>query len=506
MSPSLFRGFAGWWIGSPNQSITHPHVPKLHLDYLSSRLLDKYATPTRHSYLDKLVNEKFIKPSSRDWLTCSLDPFHDFQFTPAGLPDQFSGASVVQFIKKKVSIVAPAGTTDKWDCHIFTAPLMTSQTAHNYMASPASLTMYSTWTSGLGTVNVYSVPAGTDTMPNGAASALPAASLATCYSPCDDGNAYSLMRLVGGGFEVHNDTAELYLNGSVTTYSQPTDLEDTFGSCQIGANYGAVLTTRARIPPYNVSQATSNVSSMTWSAKEGCYVPFIIDVESCKLQQAISNPLILCTTDSSNPGYGAAPALGVETDLFTYGTTIVGRSDAPVRFASIETNGAYFTGLTKETVLTLDIRFIVEVAPTPINTTLIALASPSAAYDPEALALYSRAIRELPPGVKASMNAGGDWWRIVSGAINYAAPIIARLGPYGAGAAAIAKGAQAVGDTVQQRRNEKRVKEVEEGRRGTQNPRVSAKPPQNSDAHLRVTRPVTKDKLTSGSWKPKKNA
>lgn len=443
-------------------------------------LVPKYANPTRKSYMDSLVQQKVIKPSSRDWLTGALDPFHDFQFTPEGLPDQFSGSSVVQFIKRKVTIQPPEGllATEKWDAHIFTAPLLTKHDAAPMAAGPGGMYNEDLMTCSLGTLNAFVVKSGLPTLPN----ALP--SITTPFpgrqvlSPCDEGNTFSLMRLIGGGFEVHNDTAELYKNGSVTVYSQPSTIESDFGCvyAKDGAtqlsNLGAF--NKSRMPPSTIGEATANVNSTTWSAAEGCYVPFLLDVAKLDFSQSSAIPLVMVKVDNSD-NYGAYPAWGIKTENgvpppFIDGATVGQRAIEPVRLAHLETSGAYFTGLSPETILTLDVRFIVEVAPTAANTTLISLATPSSEYDPDALVLYSRACRELPAGVKVNMNAAGDWWRIVSGAIKFAAPVVAKLGPYGAGIAAAASGVSAIGDAAQEMRQQRKA-DKNAKKNGTQNSR-----------------------------------
>lgn len=395
---------------------------------------------------------------------------------------------MVQFIKKKVTITAPAGFAagDKWDCHIFSLPIMTSQVGRPGTIAPGKITLSATNAGSFATVNINKGVTGVGLLPNNVTWAPPLGFASSGYSPCDNANDYSMMRLIGGGFEVHNDTADLYKQGSVTVYAQPTDSQSDFGVIQYSpTSYAASLWDKTRMPPIDIQSATSNVNSVTWSAADGCYVPFQLDTENLHFSQATAIPLISAFADSSLPGFSPTPAWGVETDRASFAdasaAVTVGRADQPLRRAGIETTGAYFVGLGYDTVLTLDMRFIVEVAPTPANTTLISLATPSSEYDPEALILYARSVRELPPGVKVTMNAAGDWWRMVSGAINYAAPIVSKFGPYGTAIAGAARGAQMVGDTIQQVRNENKKKKKkaevpQKGRPGTANSRSGPAP------------------------------
>lgn len=463
----------------------------------------KPAAPTKSSYLDTLVAGKAITTDSKDWLTGALDPFHDFNYSPEGLPDQYSGSTVVQFIKRKHTIVAPSTLADgqKWDCHIYTAPIMTSETALAALHNPGYIGVPNTsLTRGLGTLNVCRVVSDANTVYDSGNYAN--------FSPCDNGNDFSMMRIIGGGFEVHNDTAELYKNGSITVYSQASESCSRFVTADRGLELDMVgVAQQARLPPVTIAEATSLVNARTWSALDGCYVPFILDVRQSEFQQATASPLILNKVDSS-AAYGAlTTALVTNFERVNAESTAL-RATSPLRSAGLETVGAYFTGLTKETVLTLDIRFIVEVAPTAANTTLTSLASPSSRYDPTALELYSRAVRELPPGVKVSMNAAGDWWRIVSSAIRLAAPIVSKMGPYGQAAAAAAQGIQAIGDRVLEQRLNKKIEKIEkaekekEKNRNTVNPRTSTKL-DTSGYSTKALKQVLRDPGPSrgGSWK-----
>lgn len=80
------------------------------------------------------------------------------------------------------------------------------------------------------------------------------------------------------------------------------------------------------------------------------------------------------------------------------------------------------------------------------------MARPSPAVDPVALALYSRTVAVLPPGLPYSQNA--DFWarvwsfmKRVLGTVTKVGPM---LGPYGVAASTIAEGVQQVGSLLEQ--------------------------------------------------------
>jgi hypothetical protein len=124
--------------------------------------------------------------------------------------------------------------------------------------------------------------------------------------------------------------------------------------------------------------------------------------------------------------------------------------------APIETTGAFFSGLSQETVLTLDIRWFTEVAPTSANTAMLSMCSPSAHYDPRALECYTNCLLTLPPGVPVGMNEKGDFWRMAvkaaKKATEIASPFMAVLGPEAAALTAAAETGLTVVDNVLNKR------------------------------------------------------
>lgn len=382
--------------------------------------------PTRKSFLDNLVNSSTITPDSRNFLIGALDPFHDFEYTAKGVPDMFAGNSVIQFLKRQVTISKPAGLAagKNWDCHICTFPLLDTRAFSNYSASYSNFVQSDPTVvhMQLGTVSVLSGESGTPLLPDGA-TWNPVAYTSQGFSPSDNGNEFSLQRIAGIGYEATNTTAELYLNGSVTCYSQPQEIQDNWMQYSASEVFGAHNV--GRLPPVNITQANSNINSVTWAAKEGCYVPVRMDLADTKFQLASAKVLAFKSVDST--GDDQSPAIVMDGDS-TGSNTPVFASEG-YRLAGLETCGSYFTGLTPETTITLTIRFIVEVAPTPANQTLISIAKPAAEYDPAALVLYTRAVRELPPATMLKNNADGDWWKVISGAIRTAAPLLGTMGP-----------------------------------------------------------------------------
>lgn len=417
--------------------------------------------------------------AGEDWLTMALDPFHDYSVPITGLPDRTNVPTAVQFVKRKITIVAPPnlGGSETWDCHIFSLPLLTTfnaqatsgdQVYESCQANPSSAVCQ------MGNINVVRMLSGNPTYVQDSFAAWDDNStVVNAYSPTD-GNKASQIRLIGGGFEVHNDTADLYKNGSVTCYSSSNDWSEVaLGIVGDGVaidRLGAVK--KARYPPVYSTDAALYTDARTWSAKDGAYVPLRLDLDCPATKFRPRSQSFPVFQDKENGTADATTGKMVPTGkaMTVGGVTIVagppdlgnltlwvmngdgsGEPDTNGWLeAPVETTGAFFSGLSQETVLTLDIRWITELAPTSANPAMLTMCSPSAHYDPRALECYTNSILDLPPGVPVGMNERGDFWRMAvktaKGAMDIATPFIASAGPTAAAAAAAVEAGLGIAD------------------------------------------------------------
>ena len=107
--------------------------------------------------------------------------------------------------------------------------------------------------------------------------------------------------------------------------------------------------------------------------------------------------------------------------------------------------GAYFTGLDPSSKLVVDAVYVVERFADDLNSDLATLSRPSSTYDAEALKLYSKIAREMPPGVEVGANGFGDWIAGIAGVVSKVAKAASFIpGPIGA----IAGGIGAISDVV----------------------------------------------------------
>lgn len=390
--------------------------------------------------MNKLVEARAITPDGRDWLTCALDPYHDFNHNLAGYPDASVSQTLVSMHQYQMTLTAPAGVAGDWDAHIYTLPIaypgnfdvgsLSSNWIKFTLTNPAQLVP-------LGPLNVASGPAGSATLfptspqpANHAYTCLPAAGNEELSSGCS--------RVIAMGFEVHNTTAEIYKQGSVCTYRMP---------CAPGRNHVVVSSNDQTVqysvsgvkipqPPPNQTEAMRLKTARTWEARDGCYA-------TC-FQSSVENPLVQMSCQNILIGKDADPGV-TSTALSSYGSSVVNNVGAPTasKLLPYDVTGAFFCGLSQQTSLVVKLRVYVERAPGWVQPELAPLASPSAGYDIHALELYAQAINALPAAVKVNENAAGDWWRAVLGVIKHVA------GPVGTMLNGFLPGAANVGKTVQ---------------------------------------------------------
>jgi hypothetical protein len=402
--------------------------------------------------MDQALKNSLSK-DGRDWLTTAIDPFHDYEVALRGIPDHDTEPTAIQVIHKKVTIEKPSslGAGEKWDCHICTMPYMNTWIAEYSSPSPVTNKMQqgSPGVNGtVGTVTVSKQKSGVMTFPNTDDDLTLDPNFIeniVGYSPSDTTNAASMKKIIAGGFEVHNDTADLYKNGNVAVYEAAQSHTDSLIIYRQSATFSyPSFYSIARMPPGNVSRVSQHPATRNWEAAKGCYVPFRLDLATgTEFKPADYKLRALADSDTANFDQMANRMLYEDGTPVQFSKDTV---DMDISFpnqgnrdAAISTTGAYFSGLSEETVLTLDMRFVVEVAPTAANLSMLSMTSPTAMYDPKALQLYCNTIASLPVGVPVSMNAKGDFWRMALKAATtvarIAAPVVTLSGRPALGAA-----------------------------------------------------------------------
>lgn len=254
-------------------------------------------------------------------------------------------------------------------------------------------------------------------------------------------------RIVYSGFEVVNTTAQIHKQGAVTVYeyghsyemSQLRGYSDDIPSGVPPTVPYPLMDSKAsntfRSPPNTIAEAKIMPGSHTWPAQEGCYCTAKFLGEN-PFQAATMRNYVIQQNNPSAPkssGYNQAFQNGEHTMGSIVSTGIVG-NHFPVRtpqpgslglrsayltapathFSHMSTAGAYFTGLSPETTLFVTWRVGLERLPAANKPTFLALAQPSATYDPNALTLYNLIANHLPPGCPQGWNDLGRWFNTIA--------------------------------------------------------------------------------------------
>jgi hypothetical protein len=377
-----------------------------------------------------------VTPGGKRWLELAVDPFKDLPIPPEGYPDQVMAPSCVQIVRQKYSVSTSSGTS-MWDCNIFTdvVPVQFAHTETAYVASQFQR-VGQTGTAYRGGVVVRKGTTGSDLTNADAA----AASLGLPVEYFENTDT----RVIAHGFEVHNVTNELNVSGSVTAWRNPRAKEEVTRVatlCEdLSGDVAFISTSLPWIdmdePPETVSEATLLPGSETWEAKYGAYI-----VPVMSNPNNLPSPLInyYQSTHDDDGTVWALPITSVGTQKLQRGPL------AANIITPFTQQGAYFTGLTPETVLIVDAIYVVERFADDQQSDLATLSRPSTPYDAAALKLYSEIAREMPPGVRVDNNGFGDWVSGIAQVVSRVAKAASFIpGPLGL----IASGVGAVADVI----------------------------------------------------------
>lgn len=378
-----------------------------------------------------------LSSDSSGWLLSCLDPYHDYQYSVEGLPDERTAPSVVQIHNQSLTVTAPAaaagGNFDVnivytgLDCATTNLPRSNNQlsgSVHAYQSN-ALLTPPQ-----VGSLVIWAGAAGS-TWSTGFLNGGEVQTALGSFVGTDRG------RLIGVAFEVHNTTAEIYKQGSLTV-AQLSDSVCDAGTCLYidGASSVQSLAVQADHLPVRASTLGPLLSvpgSCTWPAADGVYaVPRMVNVprEVHRMGSSANRVPIIYGTDgllASTEPTGFAQNVPIFPAAIPSGFT-------PVQVA--------MTGLSPQTTLTVTFRTIVEYFPA-LGSPLMPLADPSPVYDPLVFGAYSAIIRDAPFAVPVGQNAAGDYFRkilkVAGNAMDLTSPMFGQYAPL---VALAAKGAK----------------------------------------------------------------
>jgi len=434
---------------------------------------------SRSERILNVVSERLgITECGKQWLIAALDPYHDAPLMVDGYPDVLEASSVVQTIKLSAQLAVPSTVSagNNWDCHIHQFPWMTPSKFQLGAWVPTSSGAIGP-SADTGYINIAPGISGLVCWFGGVSVMLGPSGQNTFYAqtptnevtyPFAQGLAPYLVggwRLIAQGYEVINTTSELNVQGLVTCYRQPMENTESAKSTLIygqatGTNptpyiFGWLDTVNTAMPPINIGEAMLLEGTKQWKAKEGCYVVPTLNCDELPLGSNATVPISSLslqdgaygsTTTVLIPAFTGPAAINIPLSSPTESLNLI--ASAGCNLTSFNHSGAYFTGLSYSTTLTINATFIVEKFPSQQDTALVVLAKPSARYDPKALELYSEIIRMMPVGVPQRMNGLGEWFAdAVSAASDFISPVLSAI-PF-AGTQIAARALQGAGAAAQ---------------------------------------------------------
>jgi len=382
--------------------------------------------------LKKLEESGVITRSGGDWVRAALDPFHDYEIPDLkGMPDLDSEPSVIVRTQQSATLSAPIDpatglpTLEPWDANIFMSPidLSTTTSISDYYTSFGQYTPNGNSTSMPGTFTVKQASPvrldGLVMMRNEGGKQMMSPSTVFSGLHLDDylipGEESDLLtyRVIGMGFEVVNTTATLYQQGAVTVY----ELGNGENLSTLNVEEGASTPPRIgdsrsfRSPPATLAEAKQSPGAHTWAAKEGNYN--VAKFSGLDSYTGLNKRDFVFAQNGASAASLDTPASWVTHKAGrALDPSVLEQSGCASHISPINTNGAYYTGLSPQTTLQVTWRVVLERLPGPFDLTMLALAQPSAQFDPRALELYSHIIREMAPGVPVSYNDAGKYFRM----------------------------------------------------------------------------------------------
>lgn len=391
--------------------------------------------------MESWAQRGLLSDEGKDWLVAALDPFHDSQLQHlAGYPDVETSASVVRLVKQSTTVSVDPSITGNWDCLVVQWPWMEQHPFNMTTARSNNQISTSTGIQPLGGLQVFQIPSGTVGGFDLSNPLVISSNAIVLSNLVQQGST----RMIGAGFEIHNTTAEIAKQGAICNFMMhnvPRDASLFTAEIPVGGTNvitNAFNGTCFRAPPRTTQEALLIPGSNEWAAKDGVYA-------TCRFQ-GVDNPPY--TVDYNLPvlfdtdDFPGPPGTNTSSFFYPAEAMSVGTSACPgFKCFPIHTSGCILTGLSNTTSFRLNSNVFIEAFPGPRQQLDLSIATPSAAFDPRALEIYSHTLGHAPVAVPVGENPLGEWFMDMVGKVgNFLSNV---PGPVGI----VAKGAQAVAET-----------------------------------------------------------
>lgn len=408
-----------------------------------------------------------LTPEMRAYFISQTDPFHDNPYRLEGAPSDLNSQSVVmcvntEFTYNAASFGLPVTSGEKFDMHVTMLPISTATPVNGVQnnlvgsfrngvnAYVGNLIFYPLTICGVaagGTTYKWTASPLTNVLQY---QGLPNDFPSNLVRTASGGFGGRTFREIGRSFEVVDQTAQLYRQGSVTVYEFPSECIDRMATYSPIANSTTTTVTNnrsstyLRMPATSVAQATRVPGSKTWDASHGVYCVGRKTVEQIPFSTGSDQPVVFlgdpqAETISNTTTYNSFVSLQARTQA----AVVPGQSTSVTPYGSY---GAYFTGLSSE-YGTYRIRFkqFFEILAAPSDYDILPLMSPTVPRNPEAEWLVQQTLSKLPCFVPQTMNPKGEAWRKV---VKAAGNVLVTLSPLAASVPGLERTLKLGGETA----------------------------------------------------------
>lgn len=393
-----------------------------------------------YSKLRQATAKANVSPSGAAWLTNVLDPYHDAPIELMGIPDESANKTVIRQFESSVTISKASlnlTTAGNWDVQVALLPvlypLVLTPAVINQAPSapgptcvtqiPEAPSQYLdtvTITAKVGP-NIVSWPTTTDANNYLSNTASFSRTGLNALNGTADFAQIGPVRLVSAGVEIINNTPEQYIGGNVTVYRVNSNFDQKESTMilsgpdtNIPGNLvgGRQKVRLVSLPLDSESDMLQLPHSQQWNAKDGAYLIGVHDTTMYTdfVQVTDCTPVVCLNNTNLNGTYGLVHTGAYLPSYWDTSNPQQLRNNPGVSaLTSIQTCGAYFTGLSDQSTLTINLKVVVESIP---DYTMFDVHSArvNAVADSNALELYSRAARLIPAGVPVYMNPMGEWF------------------------------------------------------------------------------------------------
>jgi hypothetical protein len=377
-----------------------------------------------------------ITEAGRGCLEQVLDPFPDEPRNTYGWFNNGAGASLTRLIKKSVPVTKPVGLpAGNWDCHVIQWPFLNLLPFTRSTFRENNVLQYSnTPVVNLGGLQVFGTPPGVKLDLTAVVAGPPTQFLIASLN-VEPTLEEGLTRTCGVGYEIHDTTAPLYQQGSVTSTTQSAVSEEPTGfTATDTVNVSNFTAKTVRFPPGTPSEALLMSGAKQWEAKYGVYsVARYTDATNPPLQPSATVPIIMnnATDEKMNPDFNTSQVFfPVPSPSVIAGTH---RATRTTKIHPITMQTSIMSGLHESASLLVNGNYYQEEYPGVADPGSAQLATNKGVWDPLASEILTETVQNMPVAVPVADNGLGDW--ILEGASkvgSFLGPLIGSTGLPGA--------------------------------------------------------------------------